>query len=75
MTPIHFYYFHHQLLKHYDNLVNNFDTDDVLPDQGRVGVTPLSVIEVLQVKKHNFKLCIIYDFGFWASIGILPVLS
>ena len=38
-----------RLVVHYDNLVTDFDTDNV-PGQGYVGVTPVCVIVVIHVK-------------------------
>ena len=36
---------------HYDNLVTDFDTDNIdVPGQGHVGVTTVAVIVVLYVK-------------------------
>ena len=55
------YSFKRKLVMHYDNLLTDFDTDNVCTWSGHVGVTPVCVIVVLHVKTLFLLIVLLFN--------------
>ena len=55
------YSFKRKLVMHYDNLITDFDTDNVWTWSGALGVTPVCVIVVLHVKTLFLLIVLLFN--------------